>query len=108
MLNDINWMLMGAIALLAGCALAAIFFGGLWWTVQRGATSPTPARWFIGSLVLRTSIVLVGFYAVGSGQPLWLGLCLLGFMLARTAILRMSRYLPAVNLSVAPGKPPCA
>lgn len=82
------------VALLAGAALGAIFFGGLWWTVQRGAASTVPARWFLGSLVLRTAIVLVGFYLVGAGQPVRLGLCLLGFVLARAVVLRITRPPP--------------
>lgn len=93
---------------LAGAVLGAVFFGGLWWTVQRGATSPTPARWFLGSLVLRTALVLAGFHVVGAGQPVRLGLCLLGFLLARAIVLRTTR--PPTD-AVAPrttGAPPCA
>jgi len=89
-------------ALLAGGVLGGAFFGGLWWTVRRGALSPTPARWFLGSLVLRTAIVLAGFYAVGAGQPVRLGLCLLGFLLARAIVLRATRA------TVAVAGPPCA
>lgn len=89
-------------ALLSGCALGAVFFGGLWWTVRRGAMSPTPARWFIGSLVLRTATVLAGFYAVGAGQPALMGLCLLGFLVARAVVLRATR--PGTGTR----EPPCA
>jgi F1F0 ATPase subunit 2 len=89
-------------ALLAGFALGAVFFGGLWWTVRRGALSPTPARWFIGSLVLRTTTVLAGFYAVGAGQPALMGLCLLGFLVARAVVLRATR--PGTGTR----EPPCA
>jgi F1F0 ATPase subunit 2 len=89
-------------ALLAGFALGAVFFGGLWWTVRRGAVSPTPARWFIGSLVLRTTTVLAGFYAVGAGQPALMGLCLLGFLVARAVVLRATR--PGTGTR----EPPCA
>ena len=81
---------------LAGAVLGAVFFGGLWWTVQRGAVSASPGRWFLGSFVLRTAIVLAGFYAVGADQPARLGLCLLGFLLARLAVVRLTR------------EPPCA
>lgn len=97
-----------AVALLAGVALGAVFFGGLWWTVQRGAASPAPARWFVGSLVLRTAIVLAGFYVVGAGQPVRLGLCLLGFLSARVIILRATRPTPAAIAPPAPRVPPCA
>ena len=104
-------------ALLAGAMLGGVFFGGLWWTVQRLATSAAPARWFIGSLVLRTAIVLAGFYAVGAGQPVRLGLCLLGFLLARAVVLRSTRpppvaAVPPVNGVNEPNgakeAPPCA
>ena len=71
--------LVAGASMLAGAALGAIFFGGLWWTVQRGAASAAPARWFITSLVVRTAIVLAGFYvgwrgsACASGAvPAWL------------------------------------
>ena len=47
-------------------ALGAIFFGGLWWTVRRGISSRRPALWFFGSLLLRMSIALAGFYFVGA------------------------------------------
>jgi len=93
-----NW----AAAMLAGAALGGVFFGGLWWTVRLGSLSPTPTRWFLGSLVLRTAIVLAGFYVVGAGQPVGLGLCLLGFLLARAFVLRGTRPPPVVRA------PPCA
>lgn len=99
--------LIWAVALLAGVTLGVIFFGGLWWTVRRGASSPTPTRWFLGSLVLRTAIVLAGFHAVGAGQPLRLGLCLFGFLLARGIVLRATRPTPAAVTPPASRVPPC-
>jgi F1F0 ATPase subunit 2 len=100
---------MWAGALLAGGALGAVFFGGLWWTVQRGAASSTPTRWFIGSFLLRTATVLAGFYAVGAGQPARLLLCLLGFLLARAIVLRLTRAeSDAVTAQRTPKAPPCA
>lgn len=80
-----------ALSLLAGVLLGAIFFGGLWWTVRRGVSSPRPALWFIGSLLTRMSIVLAGFYLVGRGN--WEGLvaCLLGFIIARFIVMRLTR-----------------
>jgi len=98
-------------ALLAGAVLGAVFFGGLWWTVQQGAASAVPARWFLGSLVLRTAFVLAGFHVVGAGQPGRLGLCLLGFLLARAVVLRCTRPRPAAVAPPANGTkeaPPCA
>lgn len=92
-------------ALLAGFSLGALFFGGLWWTVRRAGASSVPARWFVGSLVVRTAVVLAGFYAIGAGQPVRMGFCLLGFLLARGAVLRVTRPMPAADLSRGP---PCA
>ena len=40
---------------------------------SEGLTSAQPALWFIGSLLLRTSIALAGFYVVAGGQ--WDRLC---------------------------------
>ncbi|WP_339079294.1 ATP synthase subunit I [Pseudomonas sp. TMP9] len=115
MIDNPNW-LAGIAALLAGGALGTVFFAGLWWTVRRAAdsaTPATPARWFIASLIVRTAIVLAGFYMVGATQPLRLGLCLLGFVLARVLVLRITRPNPAALApSASPlhsrGKPPCA
>ena len=79
-------------ALVAGVSLGAIFFGGLWWTVRRGVSSTRPARWFFGSLLLRTSITLVGFYVVSNGHWERLLLCLLGFTIGRLIVIRLTRF----------------
>lgn len=81
-----NETLILLLALVAGWGLGAIFFGGLWWTVSRGVSSPYPARWFLGSLLLRMSIVLTGFYFVAGAQWQRLLLCLLGFLMARLVV----------------------
>ncbi|MCL4745258.1 MAG: ATP synthase subunit I [Burkholderiaceae bacterium] len=96
-----------AVSIVAGAALGAVFFGGLWWTVRRGAASPVAARWFLGSVVLRTAIVLAGFYVVGAGQAVRLGLCLLGFLLARAIVLRITRPAPLAVAPPASRAPPC-
>jgi F1F0 ATPase subunit 2 len=78
-------------ALAASLLLGAFFFGGLWWTVIRGVSSPRPALWFLGSMLLRMSITLAGFYFVGREDwQRWL-LCLLGFVLARLVVKRLTR-----------------
>jgi len=75
----------------AGVLLGALFFGGLWWTVRRGLASKRPALWFFGSLLLRTSIALVGFYFIARGHWERLLVCLLGFVMARLIVTRLSR-----------------
>jgi F1F0 ATPase subunit 2 len=80
-----------ALAWLAGVVLGAIFFGGLWVTVVRGVSSKRPALLFFGSLMLRMSVTLAGFYFVAGQYAERLLLCLLGFVMARFAITRLTR-----------------
>ena len=75
----------------AGMALGAVFFGGLWWTVRKGLSSQRSALWFFGSLVLRMSIALVGFYFVGRGNWERLLVCLVGFVVARLIVMLLTR-----------------
>lgn len=85
-----NETLMLALAGGAGVFLGAIFFGGLWWTVRRGLTSKRPALLFLGSLLLRTSIILAGFYMVSNGHWERLLVCLLGFVIGRFIVTRLA------------------
>ncbi|MBE0614628.1 MAG: ATP synthase subunit I [Burkholderiales bacterium] len=80
-----------AFALAAGAALGAMFYGGLWWTVRRGVSSRRPALLFLASLALRMGLALAGFYIVSGGDWQRLLLCLLGFALARVAVIRLTR-----------------
>ena len=75
-------------AFLIGGLLGAFFFGGLWYTVQKGVTSKVPAVWFLGSLLLRTGIILAGFYFVAQGHWSRLAACLLGFVMARVIVMK--------------------
>jgi F1F0 ATPase subunit 2 len=84
-----------ALAFLAGGLLGVLFFGGLWWTVQKGVTSETPALWFIGSLLLRTGAILAGFYFVSQGHWSRLVACLLGFLIARVIVVQRLTRAPA-------------
>jgi F1F0 ATPase subunit 2 len=86
-----------AAALAAGVLLGAIFFGGLWWTVRKGMTAKSPALWFLGSSLLRMGIVLAGFYFVARGDWKKLLPCLLGFLIARFAVLRLTRSNKEIN-----------
>jgi F1F0 ATPase subunit 2 len=84
-----------ALATLAGALLGAFFFGGLWWTVQQGVTSQRPAVLFLGSLLLRTAVVLIGFYFVSQGHWSRLVACLVGFFMARVIVVRRLAMAPA-------------
>jgi F1F0 ATPase subunit 2 len=86
-----------ALAFIAGASLGAFFVGGLWWTVQKGVSSESPALWFLVSLLLRTGIVLVGFYFVAQAHWSRLAACLLGFVVARFVVVRRLEQLPAAE-----------
>lgn len=88
-----------AMPLAAGLLLGAFFFGGLWWTVIKGLASPQPALWFLGSMVLRMSILLTGFYFVGRDDWRRWAMCLLGTVLARAMVKRLTRNPPRPPLA---------
>ncbi len=77
--------------LLAGLVLGAFFFGGLWWTVRKVLLVKSPAGWFFGSMLLRMSVTLAGFYWVGRGDWERLLACLLGFIVARGLVVGLNR-----------------
>jgi F1F0 ATPase subunit 2 len=79
-----------ALTVVAGGMLGTMFFGGLWWTVRKGVSAKRPAVWFLGSLLLRTGIVLAGFYFASSGHWVRLLLCLLGFVIAYFIVTRLT------------------
>jgi F1F0 ATPase subunit 2 len=87
-MNETLYLLM---ALVTGLLLGAMFFGGLWWTVQKGVSSKWSALWFFGSLLARTSIVLASFYFIARGHWQRLTVCLVGFVVARLIVTRLSR-----------------
>jgi len=79
------------LALGVGSLLGAFFFGGLWWTVQKGVNAKHPALWFFSSMLLRTGITLTGFYGVSAGHWQRFLACLVGFVIVRFIVLRMTR-----------------
>jgi len=85
--ETLTWVLAGV----AGLLLGGFFFGGLWWTVRKGAASQRSALWFFGSFVLRASLVLAGFYLVGRAHWQPLLACLLGFAIARPVVTGLTR-----------------
>ena len=78
-------------ALLEGSLLGVFFFAGLWWTVRKIESTKQVALLFLGSLLLRTSVVILGFYFIlgDNWQHLLAGL--LGFVIARIIVTRVTR-----------------
>jgi F1F0 ATPase subunit 2 len=83
-------LLASVLILLAGLSLGALFFGGLWWTVSRAVTSRHPALWVSISFLLRLTVVLGGLYLVGREHWQRLMICLLGFVIARMIVMRLT------------------
>ena len=76
------------IAFLGGAGLGVFYFAGLWWTVQKLASTQSPALLSLGSFAVRTAVVLTGFYFIMGGQWERLMACLVGFVAARIVLLR--------------------
>ena len=76
---------------LAGAALGAFFFGGLWWTVRKSLVSRQPAVWVFCSFLLRMGVTMTGFYFVSGSDWQRLLACVFGFFMARHIVLRLTR-----------------
>jgi len=87
-MNEAMWL---GVAWITGVLLGGIFFGGLWLTVHKLVSSQWSGPWFLGSLILRMSIILAGFYFIGNGHWERLLVCLLGLMMARLVVMRITR-----------------
>ncbi len=79
------------ITLIMGILLGLFFFGGLWWTTKKGLLSKTPALWFLTSLFVRIGIVIIVFYYLSRGHWERALICLIGFIIARTIIMRITQ-----------------
>ena len=80
-----------ALSLAAGLGLGLVYFGGLWLTVRRVATTRRPVLLFAGSFVLRTVLVVAGMYLVMDGSWQRMLACLAGFIIMRQAVLSRLR-----------------
>lgn len=96
--ETLTWVLAAA----TGFALGAFFFGGLWWTVRKGLSSRRPAPWFLGSMLLRLGLALVGFYVVSGGQWERLLACFAGFFVARFVVTWLTRLWDEKNSRIIP------
>ncbi|MDD4929178.1 MAG: ATP synthase subunit I [Gallionella sp.] len=94
------------LAFVAGLFLGTLFFGGLWWTIRRGISAGHPALWFFASRLLRTGVVMLGFYFFlgDNWHKLLLGLA--GFIAARFIAMRISRGESAAPVAMEAGHAP--
>lgn len=87
-------------ALAVGVLLGVLFFVGLWWTVRKLATTKHVALLFLGSLLVRTSIVILGFYFLMGNDWQRLLAGLVGFVIARIIVTRLIRMKDKSTLSL--------
>jgi F1F0 ATPase subunit 2 len=74
---------------IAGAGIGVLFFGGLWWTVQRLVTVEKTFHLMISSFFLRTGLALGALYFVMDGQWQRLVPSLLGVMVIRIFMIRV-------------------
>ena len=91
------------IAFLVGGLLGVFFFAGLWWTVQKIESTKQVALLFFGSMLLRTSVVILGFYFILGDNWQHLVAGLLGFIIARVIVTRSTRSMGRSKNSIAEG-----
>ena len=78
-------------SLIVGVLLGMFYFGGLWLTIRAIPTMKQPGLWLFCSFVVRTVVVLLGFFVVMNGRWETLVICMAGFLCARLLIVRHLR-----------------
>jgi len=79
------------LALLEGGLLGMFFFVGLWWTVRKLESTRLVALLFFSSMSVRTGVVILGFYFILGDNWQRLVAGLLGFIIARIIVSRLTR-----------------
>ncbi len=92
-IGEILWIL---ISLLSGTILGWFFFAGLRFTVERLANVKHPWLLMSASYLVRTLVVVAAFYFIMDGHLIRLLVCLVGFILARTILVRRVQKQPTV------------
>jgi len=80
------------LSVLTGVALGLFFYGGLWFTVLRLATTEHPVLLTLGSFWIRLSVVLAAFVLLTRAGLPYVGFAMASFLLGRVAV---SRFIPA-------------
>jgi F1F0 ATPase subunit 2 len=84
---DSSWLAL-ALSALAGAALGALYFGGLWLTVQKMRQAKNPGLLMLGSFWARTILVIGGFYLIADGKLERLAVALFIFTVTRYFFIR--------------------
>ncbi len=91
-----NWYYL-ILSFIAGGLLGAFFTGGLWWTIQRITLSGRPYLLTIISFILRTAVVLGGFYLIIGLGPYYALISFAGFIITRTIMAYMLKPVQKVK-----------
>lgn len=74
------------LSFVAGIGMGFFFFGGLWLTVQMMTNREKPYTVFIASFIIRTAVVLAGFYLLLVWSWHYLLAAMAGFLVSRTVL----------------------
>ena len=77
-----------ALSALAGIVLGSLYFGGLWLTITRMRTTKSPGFFLVLSFILRTVLVIGGFYLITDGKLERLAVAMLAFFVTRFVFIR--------------------
>ena len=77
-----------ALAALAGAFLGILYFGGLWWTIQRISQAGQSVWLLAVSFILRTVLVIGGFFIITDGKLERLAVSMLTFFVTRFVFIR--------------------
>lgn len=88
-----------ALCFAEGVLLGLFFFVGLWWTVRKLDSTNQVALLFLCSMLIRSSIVVLGFYFILGEDWRQLVAGLFGFFIARIIVTRLIRIAhPLISL----------
>ncbi len=94
-MNDFIYLL---VAIFVGLLAGLVFYGGLWWTVQKGLVSKRPGLLFLSSYLLRSAFVVVSFVLIMGGSLLRLLFCFISFVIARIIVkVYIGKYKPELK-----------
>ncbi len=85
------------ISIIMGITLSTFYFGGLWYTVKNIESLHRPYFLMIGSYLVRTTVVLFGFYSLLVYHWSYLIVALSAFIITRQVIINRTKKTIKVN-----------
>lgn len=99
-MNEAFYMML---AFIGGFLLGTLFFGGLWLTIKKLNTSTMPGLLFSVSFLIRAGITMIGFYYISLGHWQRLLICVLGYVVARLFVMRLTKQFDEKQVPLAKG-----